>query len=1137
MRNSLFSVFLLTAVSISLFATLSLAFRSSPGKRNHLHPVGVQFGADLLQPRDGNGLPTGTCNAKTPCPITACCGKNGLCGYSPSECGEGNCTSKCDSKAECGQYGVPGKQNCPLNVCCSKFGFCGSTDDFCAVSAGCQQGFGSCGAPKRPSCGGGTSANKRTVGYYEAWSNTRKCSSVAPEDLNLNGFTHINFAFAFFDPTSFQIAPMDGKTASLYNRFTGLKSVNQGLKTYISVGGWSFTDPGPTRTAFSNMASSSGNRAKFISGLMRFMTEYAFDGVDIDWEYPQADDRGGAEGDKDNYVTLVKEMRSAFGSKYGITVTLPTSYWYLQHFDLVGLQREVDWFNLMSYDLHGIWDAQSKAIGPYIAPHTNLTEIDLGLDLLWRAGVDPKNVVLGQGWYGRSFTLKDPSCNTPNGICQFSGGANAGPCSNAAGILNLQEIKDVVSKNKLKPSWDKDAGVKWITWDRDQWVSYDDDDTFQQKRDFANKRCLGGTMVWAMDQVDQKADNGVAPAAGVTTADQQDAKQKMGDLAAGISCYTTDCNVPCMKSTNQVAQMNGQPGQLSTNDRCPKGQYRNLCCASGTTMGKCQWRGFRGKGLSCMGGCADGETDVVQDTNNHEKKKDQDCAGGLQHFCCRGFKPALNVGDLGKKAADAAKAAAAAAAEQAVIDAAANGFCRAAVPALLAPLELAEDLIPVVGEFLDVAEIAATPGLIKLCVKEVEKAGKAEFKVFGKKHTLAMKSGKPSETRPPKSAHTSAKTSRDSFTSCSSKAQRRAGGQPRPKRQCRRPEKHITRTTAIENVQEPSQTKLVDLNCAQNKQPCLHYRSIIQHHGAAYAVNTCRYMGSPAGRINVLKAKSDWENSHSTSVRWRNEKSNGGLISNRPPASSRGCEADEWPPYALFHVVDGYDKIIDPEFAHHPDDNKQQYIRYLDGVQNGRIGNLWQCKQIPLRHSTNARTHSVVGGDGTTTSYTDWTGVYTRAVYSINPRPADPDGDDGIGSNPCYPREFDNDKRYQGYQLLNSDPWFDGVGRGDDKKRTALYTMDSPEKAKRGWLDADKIISVGTNSSRRITDKEYADLQAQLGFAKQSGDECGDEDIEAAPSVISLTLVSEITQPTKAVPLPQDSAGDAKLPRETQGFQ
>ncbi|MAD84853.1 MAG: hypothetical protein CL912_17990 [Deltaproteobacteria bacterium] len=119
-------------------------------------------------------------------------------------------------------------------------------------------------------------------------------------------------------------------------------------------------------------------------------------------------------------------MRAAFGTKYGITITLPTSYWYLQHFDLPELQSSVDWFNIMAYDLHGVWDADSQYVGPYIAPHTNITEIDAALDLMWRAGVDSTKVVLGQGWYGRSFTLVDPSCNLPNGICQFSGGADAG---------------------------------------------------------------------------------------------------------------------------------------------------------------------------------------------------------------------------------------------------------------------------------------------------------------------------------------------------------------------------------------------------------------------------------------------------------------------------------------------------------------------------------------------------------------------------------------------------------------------------------------------------------------------------------------------------------------------------------------
>ena len=130
----------------------------------------------------------------------------------------------------------------------------------------------------------------------------------------------------------------------------------------------------------------------------------------MDWEYPAADDRGGASYDTGNYVLLAQELKAAFGSRYGISMTLPTSYWYLQHFDLQGIQSHVDWFNLMAYDLHGTWDAASKFVGPYIAPHTNITEIDLGLDLLWRSGVSPDKVIMGEAWYGRSFTLEDPSC-------------------------------------------------------------------------------------------------------------------------------------------------------------------------------------------------------------------------------------------------------------------------------------------------------------------------------------------------------------------------------------------------------------------------------------------------------------------------------------------------------------------------------------------------------------------------------------------------------------------------------------------------------------------------------------------------------------------------------------------------------
>lgn len=79
--------------------------------------------------------------------------------------------------------------------------------------------------------------------------------------------------------------------------------------------------------------------------------KYGFDGVDIDWEYPGADDRGGKKEDKDNFPKMLSIIKSSFGRSprpLGISITLPTSYWYLRWFDLPELAKSVDWFNLMS---------------------------------------------------------------------------------------------------------------------------------------------------------------------------------------------------------------------------------------------------------------------------------------------------------------------------------------------------------------------------------------------------------------------------------------------------------------------------------------------------------------------------------------------------------------------------------------------------------------------------------------------------------------------------------------------------------------------------------------------------------------------------------------------------------------------
>lgn len=137
------------------------------------------------------------------------------------------------------------------------------------------------------------------------------------------------------------------------------------------------------------------------------------------------------------------------------------------------------------------------------------------MDLFWRNNVSnslflmendwltmqikPEKIVMGLGFYGRSFTLTDPSCTSPG--CPFSGGANPGPCSASAGTLMNSEIQDIIDAGAT-PTLDKDAAVKQIVWDNNQWISYDDEETYKMKIDYANSKCLGGTMVWAVSTDD-----------------------------------------------------------------------------------------------------------------------------------------------------------------------------------------------------------------------------------------------------------------------------------------------------------------------------------------------------------------------------------------------------------------------------------------------------------------------------------------------------------------------------------------------------------------------------------------------------------------------------------------------------------
>ncbi|ORY64854.1 glycosyl hydrolases family 18 protein-like protein [Pseudomassariella vexata] len=576
-----------------------------------------------------------SCSENKPCSNGACCPKaTGYCNYGEEACGTTGtspndvCWSNCDAYAECGRDAlVPGTE-CPLNVCCSKFGFCGMTSEFCEVTddeeTSCQSNC------KQPGSGASDSnVRQRIIGYYEAWAHDRECQNMNFKDIPVGALTHAYFSFAFITPGTYMIAPMDDLSPDLFEDFTAIKQGNTGLKAIIAVGGWSFNDPGATQTVFSDMVASPESRKTFIGNLMGFMRKYGFDGVDFDWEYPGADDRGGKSSDGENFVTFLKELDEVNNDqpeKYVVSFTVPTSYWYLRHFDLTAVDH-VDFVNVMSYDLHGIWDS-TNPIGSHVYAHTNLTEIKDAFDLFWRNGVKAEKLNLGLGFYGRSFQLSDPTCYTPG--CMFRGGASPGPCSQNSGTLTYREIMDIVKDKDLEPYYDEENAVKYVTWNEDQWVSYDDAETFQQKIDFANDLGLGGLLIWALDQDTDNLEalTGVVGEGNLRLFSKQAAN---ADTMEGVSvpdCYVTDCGGTCdagfLKIENQPC------GSATWLTRHSTESDSLLCCPLGgaPSASDCEWRGTA---PSCNGHCH--EDEVALELNRWGDGKY--CEDGNKAYCCK----------------------------------------------------------------------------------------------------------------------------------------------------------------------------------------------------------------------------------------------------------------------------------------------------------------------------------------------------------------------------------------------------------------------------------------------------------------------------------------------------------------------
>lgn len=348
----------------------------------------------------------------------------------------------------------------------------------------------------------------RIIGYFASWT-IYGDDPYLVTDIRAELLTHINYAFAgisedgeisLLDPWADTQIPYEGDADDQplkgnFHQLQLLKEANPHLQTLISVGGWTESH------RFSDAALTAESREKFAASVMRFITEYGFDGVDLDWEYPT----GGGDpknverpADRENFVLLLAELReqldaleAADGKHRPLTIALGASRSAYDPLDWARIVPLLDWINVMTYDMAGPWSSVTGFNAPLYAERGGSSG-DTSAQGILATGVPAEKLVLGVPFYGRGWTGVG-SAN--NGLNQPYTGLREPAGSYEYGELAADQI------NSYTRYWDETAQVPWLyDAESETMISYDDPQSLAAKVAYVQEHGLGGIMIWEVSQ-------------------------------------------------------------------------------------------------------------------------------------------------------------------------------------------------------------------------------------------------------------------------------------------------------------------------------------------------------------------------------------------------------------------------------------------------------------------------------------------------------------------------------------------------------------------------------------------------------------------------------------------------------------
>ncbi|KAB5523055.1 chitinase [Coniochaeta sp. 2T2.1] len=283
--------------------------------------------------------------------------------------------------------------------------------------------------------------------------------------------------------------------AGCVGQLNALKKANPRLKVLLSIGGWTYSQ----NDNFPTAANTPTGRATFAKTAVGLMNDYGFDGIDIDWEYPEDQTQG------DNFLELLRAVRTALdesakannapGHHFLLTIAASAG---AEHYDLLPLaamSEQLDFFNLMAYDYSGdrfstITAHQANLFLNKDNPASTAFSTDAAMQAYIAKGVPPNKIILGMPIYGRAFTDTDGL-----GKPFLKGGSLANQTAGSweGGVYDYKALP----RPGAVEDWD-DVAKAWYSYDagKRELISYDTVRSVRTKVDYLKSKGLGGGFFW-----------------------------------------------------------------------------------------------------------------------------------------------------------------------------------------------------------------------------------------------------------------------------------------------------------------------------------------------------------------------------------------------------------------------------------------------------------------------------------------------------------------------------------------------------------------------------------------------------------------------------------------------------------------